>query len=65
MTDLAEWDAFVSEALEIRETAEDKRRRLRQLQRDILSAEELSTEESTALLRRLYSALPEQERRSA
>lgn len=58
MTDLAEWDAFVSEALKIRESAKDKHRRLRQLQRDILGAEELSAEESTELLRRLYAVLP-------
>lgn len=57
MTELAEWDAFVSEALEIRETAEEKHRRLRQLQRDILAAE-LTQEEATTLLRRLYAAAP-------
>jgi hypothetical protein len=61
MTELAEWDAFVSEALEIRETPEEKRRRLRQLQRDILSASELSIEQSTALLSRL-PAMPEEDR---
>lgn len=54
-TELAEWDAFVSEAIEICESAEDKQRRLRQLERDILLAD-LTQAESEKLLARVYGA---------
>lgn len=56
MTEMSEWDALVSEALTIRETAEEKNRRLLQLQRDILTAE-LTEDERTGLLRRVYAAV--------
>jgi hypothetical protein len=55
VTELDEWDALVSEALEIRETAEDKQRRLRHLERDVLLAD-LTLEESESLLNRVYAA---------
>jgi hypothetical protein len=35
---VAEWEAFLEEALRIPETAEEKNRRLMQLQRDMLIA---------------------------
>ena len=54
MTELDELDALVSEALEIRETIEDKQRRLRHLERDILTAP-VSAEERRSLLGRLYA----------
>jgi hypothetical protein len=37
-TDVAEWEAFLDEALRISESAADKYRRLLQLQRDMLAA---------------------------
>jgi hypothetical protein len=36
--DVTEWEAFLDEALRIPESAADKDRRLRQLQRDMLTA---------------------------
>jgi hypothetical protein len=36
--DVTEWEAFLEEALRIPEPAADKDRRLRQLQRDMLTA---------------------------
>lgn len=54
MSELDELHALVSEALEIRETAEDKQRRLLHLERDILTAE-LAPEQITELVSRLYA----------
>jgi hypothetical protein len=55
MTDVAEWDALISEALEIEETAEDRERRLRHLERDILTAG-LPPKDTADLVARLYAA---------
>ena len=54
-SELAELHALVTEALEIHESAEDKQRRLRHLERDILTAE-LTQEQAVGLLGRLYAA---------
>lgn len=56
MTELDELAALVAEALEIREPAEDKQRRLAHLERDIVTTEELTIEESDALIARLDAA---------
>jgi len=50
----AEWQALVDDALSIRESAEDKRRRLHQLQRDIARAE-LAPIDQSELLSRLQA----------
>ena len=55
MAELDELEALVSDALEIRETTEDKQRRLRHLERDILAAN-LSHGETFSLLERVYAA---------
>jgi uncharacterized coiled-coil DUF342 family protein len=55
MSELDELQALVSEALEIRETAEEKQRRLRHLEREILTSD-LSTAERRTLVGRLYAS---------
>jgi hypothetical protein len=62
MSELDEWAAFVTEAIEIHEPAVDKLRRLAQVQRDLIRANELTAEETDGLLARVYEALPRDSR---
>ena len=55
MSEMAEWSALVAEALTIQESAEDKQRRLRQLERDILLAD-LTAKESRGCWALVYDA---------
>jgi hypothetical protein len=56
MTDRAEWDEWITEALEITETTEDKQRRLHHLERDILTAD-LPPKDAVELVGRLHAVL--------
>ena len=55
MSEQAEWDRLISDALQIEESVEDRQRRLRHLERDILTAG-LPAKETRALVERLHAA---------
>jgi hypothetical protein len=57
MSEHAEWEALVEEALRIREPDEDKERRLGQLARDIIRSDTLTAVESSELIARLQTAV--------
>jgi hypothetical protein len=57
MSEHAEWEALVEEALRIRESDEDKERRLGQLARDIIRSDTLTAVESSELIARLQTAV--------
>jgi hypothetical protein len=57
MSEHAEWEALVEEALRIHEPDEDKERRLGQLARDIIRSDALTAVESSELIARLQTAV--------
>jgi hypothetical protein len=57
MSELEEWAALVTEALQIQESDEDKERRLGQLARDIVRSDGLTAVESSELIVRIQTAV--------
>jgi hypothetical protein len=55
MSELAEWEALIEEALRINEPDEAKERRLAQLQRDIIRSPALTPVEVSELMSRIQA----------